>query len=91
MGFLGRVALRFYVRFLIFVVHERPPSICARPLARSDVWAVIHVAETEHHPTQWLSASARAVFGDNHPVQTRTAVLVRPGAKLSTGAATVLR
>jgi hypothetical protein len=46
---------------------------------------------TDHRPTRRLSASARAVFGGNGLSQTRTAVLVRLGAKLSTGAATVLR
>jgi hypothetical protein len=52
---------------------------------------VIHMPETKHRPAAGRKPLRRAVFGDNGLFQTPIAVVRRSGAKLSTGAETVLR
>ena len=90
--FLLRLIARVQMTFLIFTLHNCPPlDACVRRVARSDDSGVIHMPETKHRPAAGRKPLRRAVFGDKALFQTPIAVVRRLGAKLSTGAVTVLR
>ena len=90
--FLLRLIARIQMRFLIFTRHNSPPlDACVRQVARSDECGVIHVPETKRRPGAGRKPLRRAVFGDNGVFHTPIAVVRRSGARLSTGAVTVLR